>query len=124
MEAEPRPEAKPKGKVRLLTLDDLDKRTTAARQALEERDRIIAERGGADGMGVVRLALADSVALLNAMIRHEQAQWLRGEPIDPDTLAKLINTRGREAERVGLNIDPRDVTPANDHLRRVVEGRA
>lgn len=99
------------GKTRLLSLADLDKRTTAARQAVELRDSLLAERGGADRMSVLSLALVDSVATLTAMISDAQARWLRGDPIDPATLATLINARRREAELVGINPGPLDVTP-------------
>jgi hypothetical protein len=102
---------KSRGKTRLLSLADLDKRTAAAREAIELRDRLLDERGGADRMSALSLALVDSVATLTAMIGDAQARWLRGEPVDPGTLATLINARRREAELVGINPEPLDVTP-------------
>lgn len=112
---------KPRGKTKLLSLGDLDKRTMAAREALALRDSLLAERGGADRMSVLSLALVDSVATLTAMISDAQARWLRGDKIDPSTLATLINARRREAELVGVNPGPLDVTP---DLRSYLKGKA
>jgi hypothetical protein len=116
---------KPRGKAKLLTLADLDLRTKAAQRALDMRDRIVAERGGPESMGTVRLAMADSLAVLSAMIESEATRWLSGQPVDTALLATLVNARGREAERVGLVPDPQVIDP--DRLaaaQRAVEDRS
>ena len=41
-------------KLRLLTLDDLDGRTRAKQRAEELRERLMAERGGADRLDIMR----------------------------------------------------------------------
>ena len=110
------------GKVRLLTLDDLDKRTAAAKLAFDFRDKLLSERGGAGNIGLLRRAMIDSVAILTAAIRHAEVQWLKGEPVDMTELATLLNARRREAEKIGIDPDPRDVTggPQSiyDHVRQ------
>src|SRR5690242_19618685 len=89
-------------KVRALTLDDLDRRTKAAQGALEMHDRLVAERGGAEQMGVLRYEMTRTVAVLSAMIQDQQVRWLKGEPIEPATIATLVNTRQREAQAIGI----------------------
>lgn len=98
-------------KAKLLTLDGLDRRTTAAQRALDLRDTILAERGGAEVMGALRSAMAASAAVLTAMVDDLEARWLRGEKVDFGELSALANTRRREAEAIGLDLTPRDITP-------------
>ncbi|WP_301004808.1 hypothetical protein [Mesorhizobium sp.] len=98
------------GKARLVTLGDLDKRTAAAKQALEFRDLLISERGG-DDIGALRLAIIEDVACVSAIIRDAQVRWLKGEQISLSELATLLNTRRRDAELIGIDPEPRDITP-------------
>jgi hypothetical protein len=100
------------GKSRLLTLEDLDKRTRAAQRAFDIHDRLVAERGGPESMSVLRYSLTRSVAVLSAMVEDVQARWLRGEKIDPAAIATLLNARRREAELIGLDPELKDVTPS------------
>lgn len=111
-------ETTPKGsKARLLTLADLDKRTRAAQRAFELRDRIVAERGGAERMSVLKLAMIESIAVVSAMIKDAEVRWLRGEPVELSEIGTLLNARRREAQMVGLEIEPKDVTPTlSDYL--------
>lgn len=104
-------------KTRLLTLDSLDKRTKAAQRVQELADRLLAERGG-EAAGELRRAITRDVAVLSAMIEDLAARWLLGEPVEPAAIATLVNTRRREAELVGVDPVPRDVTPSlNEYLR-------
>jgi hypothetical protein len=99
-------------KKRLLTLEDLDRRTKAAQRALELHEQLVAERGGPESLSVLRHEMTRSVAVLTAMIEDMQARWLRGDKIDPAAIATLLNARRREAELIGLDPQPRDVTPS------------
>ncbi len=110
-ECEPDAKPKPGGKARLLTLDDLDKRTKAAQRAFELRDNLVSERGGAEHMSSLRYIFTCSTAVLSAMIEDLNTRWLRGEPVDPSSIATLLNARRREAEVIGIDPAPRDVTP-------------
>ena len=105
-----KPDTGPKS--RLLTLNDLDRRTKAAQRAFDMHDRLVAERGGADGMSVLRYSMTRSVAVLCAMIEDQQTRWLRGEPVEATAIATLLNARRREAEIVGVDPEPKDVTPS------------
>jgi len=99
-------------KSRLLTLDDLDRRTKAAQRAFDIHDRLVAERGGAESMSVLRYSMTRSVAVLSAMVEDLQVKWLRGERIEPTLIATLLNARRREAEIIGIDPAPKDVTPS------------
>lgn len=109
-------------KVRLLTLDDLDRRTRAGQRAFELHDRLVSERGGKESMGTLRYAMTSSVAVLSAMIEDLQTRWLMGEPVEPSAIATLLNARRREAEIIGIDPEPRDVTlDLRDHMKKYVE---
>src|SRR4051812_22516614 len=85
------------GKARLLSLGDLDRRTRAAQAAFDLRDRIVAERGGAEMLSVLQLAMIDSVAVISTMIKDAEVRWLRGDQVDLSELSTLLNARRREA---------------------------
>ena len=61
------------GKVRLKTLADLDRRTTAARVVFELRDSLAADLGGKANLSVMKLELIDNVACLGAMLKDTAA---------------------------------------------------
>jgi len=103
---------KPNGKTRLHSLDDLDGRTKAAQRAFEMRDKLVAERGGAENLSALRLAIIEDLSVVSAMIRDTTVRWLKGEKIAPAEIATLINVRRRDAEIIGIDPAPRDVTPS------------
>jgi hypothetical protein len=45
------------------------------------------------------------------MVEDAAARWLNGEPVDPAGIATLLNARRRDAELIGIDPEPRDVTP-------------
>jgi hypothetical protein len=98
-------------KARLLTLNDLDLRTQAAQKALQMRDALLAERGGSDRLSIMRKAMVATIAVITAMIEDQQTRWLAGQDIDATALMTLINARRREAELIGLDPQPLDITP-------------
>jgi hypothetical protein len=103
-------------KRRLITLEDLDRRCRAAQRALDLQDRLIAERGGTEHLSVLRFEMIRSVAVLSAMIEDQQARWINGEAVLPTDIATLLNARRREAELVGVDPIPRDVTTLASYL--------
>jgi hypothetical protein len=103
-------------KQRLLTLDSLDQRTTAAARARALRDKVIAERGGVE-LDALKQAHASTWAVLSQQIEDGLARLLKGEPVDVPVLVSLINARRREGESLGVP-EPRDVTPSlHEYLR-------
>ena len=102
---------------KLVTLEDLDRRSRAAQHAFEFRDKLLVERGGA--VSLLRHQMINTVAVLNAMIEDGLTRWVAGQDIDHVALLSLINARRREAEMIGLDPEPRDITPSIDeYLKR------
>jgi uncharacterized protein YcbX len=119
--AEIEAEKTPKGgrKVRLRTLVDLDKRTTAARAALELRDAISDDLGGRDRLSSMQRAIVDAAATLGAMLQDIAVSYLKGESVDLGNYATLANAQRRLLADLGLERPARDVTPTlAQHLER------
>src|SRR5882724_6661391 len=108
---QPKLNAKNVAKNKLLVLEDLDQRTRAVQKATEFRDQFFTERGGADRLSLLRKSMIGTLAVLNAMIEDGLTRWLAGDEIDHAALLSLINARRREAELIGIDPEPRDVTP-------------
>jgi hypothetical protein len=99
------------GKMRLPSLDDLDKRTAAYREATDLRDKLASERGGADNLDVRTLASIESWAVASTIIKGLEVSWLQGLPVDFAEYSAMLNARRREGELIGAP-KPRDVTPS------------
>jgi hypothetical protein len=107
-----------RGKVRLLTLDDLDGRTRAAQHVRDTRQEVIGDLGGAEQLSTLERASVDHVALLDAMVKDAAARWLQGEAIDPTGVTTLVNTFNRSAAALGWRRRAKDVTPdLHDYMR-------
>ena len=105
------PDAAPKGKTRLLRLDDLDRRTAAYRETAELISALETDLGGRDQVSTARLQIVESAGVASAMRKDLAARWLSGEPVDVATYCTLANAERRLYETVGLDPRPRDVTP-------------
>jgi hypothetical protein len=92
------------GKLRLMTLDALDKRTAAAQRAKQLVGAIEKElRCGDDDeepLSVKQQQFAMHAAFLGAMIENFAARWLLGEKIDLLAYSQLINTQRRVLEEL------------------------
>lgn len=98
-------------KARLLTFDDLDRRTKSYQQAVEFRDELIGERGGTANLDGMRIRFIEDFAITSAMIRDAQVRWLRGDTeVNLSEIATLLNCRRRDADLIG-GTEPRDITP-------------
>ncbi len=111
----------PKVRVRLRTLADLDRRTSAARAALELRNSIMADLGGERVLSTMQCAIIDSAATLGAMLEDMAAVYLAGEGADLGLYATLANAQRRLLADLGLERRARDITP---DLRDYVNGKA
>jgi hypothetical protein len=98
-------------KHRLLTLEDLDRRTRSAQFACETRDAICADIGGADRLSTLQTILADNVAVMTAMLADLKVRWLKGDDVDVMAIATLTNTFNRSAAMLGIQRQARDVVP-------------
>lgn len=121
MNAEIASEASEKGggKLRLLTLADLDGRTRARKQADDAYAAMCSDLGGEDHLSTSRRLLAQHAAVMHAMAEDQAARFLKGEPVDVGGYATLTNSLRRLLETVGLNRVARDATPK---LRNIIEG--
>lgn len=112
IQAEKPAETPSKGKVRLLTLDDLDGRTRAAQQVRDTRQAIFNDCGGEDGLSTLERIAVDNCALLDALTKDAAARWLGGEELDVAVLGTLTNSFNRTAAVLGWKRRPKDVTPS------------
>lgn len=81
------------GKLRLMTIDDLDGRTLAARRAHQLVGAIEDDLGG--DLTTSQRQLAQHAAILGAMVEDLATRWLQGEKIDQTMYATLINSQRR-----------------------------
>ena len=99
------------GKARLLTLADLDHRTTAARRAHDLIESIHTDLGGVDRLATGEQQIVQRAALIGTMAEDVEARWLAGQSIDPNILCVLANAQRRLFEALGLERRARNVTP-------------
>lgn len=82
------------GKLRgLMTIEDLDGRTLAARRAKDLIAAIEEDMGG--DLTVSQRQLVQHAAILGAMVEDLATRWLLGEKIDQANYALLINAQRR-----------------------------
>jgi len=105
---------KPGGKVRFLTLEDLDGRTRAAQHVRDTRHEVISDLGGADQLSTLERSAVDHVSLLDAMTKDAGARWLQGDPIDVASIATLVNAFNRTAAILGWQRRAKNVGPTLD----------
>jgi hypothetical protein len=99
------------GKVRLMQLSDLDRRTGAAKRAHDLMKAVHEDLGGEDRLATGERQLIQRAALLAVLAEDLEARWLLGQAIDSGTLCAIGNAQRRLFEAVGLRRVPRDVTP-------------
>jgi hypothetical protein len=102
----------PKGKVRLLSLADLDGRTAAARVARKLIGELENDLGGSDRLSAAERTLVHRAALVTAGAENLEAGWLVGRGLDVAACTALVNIQRRLLVTVGLQRRPRGVTPA------------
>ncbi len=100
-----------RGKVRLLTLADLDGRTNAAKAARALVADLESDLGGADRLSAAERALVVRAAVTGAMVEHLEASWLSGGDYDVLTYTALAKLQLRLLTALGLQRRSRDVTP-------------
>jgi hypothetical protein len=115
--AESAPEApKPAGKVRLLSLDDVDGRTVAYRRCVDLISHIERDLGGVRQLSTAQQQLVRHAALTAAMLEDLGSRWLAGQPIDPTTFSTLVNAARRGFEAIGLKRIPREIDTLSNYL--------
>lgn len=99
------------GKVRLLSLADLDGRSTAAKAARALIVQLESDLGGTDRLSAGERVLVHRAAVAAAMAEHYEAAWLSGRNVDITAYCTLTNALHRLLKTVGLERRARDVTP-------------
>jgi hypothetical protein len=104
------------GKVRLLTLDDLDGRTRAAQRVRDTSREVMSDLGGSEQLSTLERAAVDHVSLLDTMVKDAGARWLKGDTVDPSSIATLVNAFNRTAGVLGWQRRQKDVTTLGSYL--------
>jgi DNA-binding helix-hairpin-helix protein with protein kinase domain len=104
------------GKIRLMTLADLDRRTGAAYRAHTMVKAITEDLGGETRLATAEKQIIQRAALLGTLAEDLEARWLLGQQIDIGTLCALGNAQRRALEAVGLRRVARDVTRLSTYL--------
>ena len=114
------------GKTRLLSLDDLDRRTKAFQVAHDTKHAIIADLGGAERLSMLELIQVENAAVDAAVLRDLQVRWLRGKEVEATVLATVENVFNRTAAMLGTKRRTKDVVPSIEqyapHLRAQTSG--
>lgn len=121
MDSAPIPATSPAdtGKLRLLTLADLDSRTRAARQARELMDSIETDLGGSERLSAAERQIVQRAAVTGALLESMEAHWLSGDGIDLQAYLPAANAQRRLLESLGLQRRTKDVTPSlSEYLSR------
>jgi hypothetical protein len=106
------------GKARMLTLDDLDGRTLAARRARMLVEDIESDLGGPKNISAAMRELVVRAAVLGALLQDGEARLLAGEKVDFAQHLAAINSQRRVLTTLGLDRRTRDVTPnLGDYLQ-------
>jgi hypothetical protein len=114
---------KPSGKARLLTLNDLDRRTAAYQATARLISEIEADLGGHDRLSTAERQLVQRAAVLGAVLIDAEAKWLAGDAFDPSTYCAIVNAQRRVLETIGLKRRARDVSPLAELWRAEQEER-
>jgi len=105
------------GKVRLMTIADLDRRTGAAKRAHGLIKAIHEDLGGEDRLATGERQIVQRAALLGVLAEDFEARWLLGQAIDTGTLCAIGNAQRRLFESIGLKRVPREIVPSvRDYL--------
>ena len=117
----PDPPPKAGSKLRLLTLDDLDRRTAAYRETRKLIDEIENDLGGGDRLSTAERQLVQRAACLGAVLTDTETRWIEGGDLDPTVYCTVVNAQRRLLETIGLRRRAKDVTPSLDDIAAQIE---
>ena len=92
-------------------MEDIDRRTRAAQQAVATKNSIVADLGGAEGLSTLERLMAEHAALAAAVVQDSYTRWLRGDDVPLTELSTVQNSFMRAALALGLSRRAKDVTP-------------
>jgi hypothetical protein len=102
----------------LLTREQLDGRTGAAKFFAQLADQISADLGGRDQLSAIELALVEAFCSSAIVASNLNTRLLLGEPIDLGQHAQAVSAMVRVASRLGLSRRAKDVGPTLDSAIR------
>ena len=108
-------------KARLLTLGDLDKRTSAYRRAQGLISAMAADLGGDDQITTTQRLLIGRAAIAAVMTEDQETRYLAGAPIDPAVHATLSNSLRRLLLTIGLSRVPKNIPTLAEHLAALAQ---
>jgi hypothetical protein len=95
---------------KLLTLEQLDYRTNAAKLAIQVRDSIVADLGGADQLSTLEKLAAEQASMAAAVVNDAYCKWLQGQEISLSEIATCQNAFIRVASSLGFSRRAKDIT--------------
>jgi hypothetical protein len=96
------------GKLKLITLSDMDRRTAAYQKTAELISAISQDLGGDDQISASEQQLIQRGAVLGAVAEHIETLWLAGGEIDAGEYCTILNCQRRIFESIGLSRRTRD----------------
>jgi len=109
-------EPKGSGKLKLLSLNSLDRRTAAFQRTKQLIVDIENDLGGSDRLSTGERQLVQRAACLSAVLEDQEVRWLSGQEMDPGTYTTTINALRRVLETVGLRRVPKNVPDLQAYL--------
>jgi hypothetical protein len=101
-------------KARLVSIDQLDRRSKAAQLALKAKNDILADLGGESELSTIERLLCDHASLASPVVADGYARWLAGEQIPLPELATAQNAFLRIAGMLGRGRRSKDITKSID----------
>jgi hypothetical protein len=111
-----------RGKVRLLTRQNLDGRTAAAKQFSAIAEAICEDLGGSDRLSTVQKHLVEAFAGAALCVHTLNAKLLLGQQVDVTEVSQAVSAMVRIASKLGCDRVPRDVTTLGDILKGAPHG--
>ena len=108
-----------RGKVRLLTRQNLDGRTKASKQFDAIAQGIADDIKGSGELSTIQLHLVEAFAGCAIIINAINAQLLSGGAIDVTEHSQAASTLVRLASRLGLHRRMRDANDLTEHIARL-----
>ena len=107
---------KPIAKAKLLTLDNLDGRTSAARAIRDTMGAIERDLGG--DLTAAQQAIVARAAITSALLESMAAEWLASGQMDAAMWATLSNLERRLYETLGLSRRAKPVESLQEYLAK------
>jgi hypothetical protein len=108
-------------RVKLLSLDDLDRRTSAYQRTVRLLEALEVDAGGHDQLSTGQRQLARRAAVHGALLEDIEVRWLKGQEIDPSTYTLLTNSQRRLLEGIGLKRQPKELNPIDREVIDIYE---